>query len=193
MPRKKRPRDADNDDVLDMSSDSSRSTASKKRASITNSVPYVQQQQQQQQQQLPNFSLPMYTNELGRLPVYGQFQFSDTVHSIPAQSLEDFVGLVPGSMGMSYDVQGGYATNPMFEDQTMGNPVNHNPGTAETASDFAALGSKEVFDIGNMPFFGATPAMDNTTMAVWSSAPANFECVQFFFRRNCYHLILFFF
>ena len=132
----------------------------------------------------------MYTNELGRLPVYGQFQFSDSVHSIPIQSLEGFVDLIPGPMDTSYDVPGDYATNPLFEDQTMGNP---NSGTAETASDYPALGSKDAFNIDGLPSFGATPAMDNTMMAVWSAAPTNFECVQFYFFVGIIRLILFFF
>jgi len=168
MPRKKRPRDADNDS-LDISPDPSRSMAVKQR--VSTSLPsYVQQRQQ-----LPNFSLPMYSNELGRLPVYGQFQFSDTVHPIPVPSLEDYVGLIPGPVDTSYDIQGAYAPSPLFEDQMMGNPVVHNQGTPETSSDFAALSAKDAFDIDNFSSFGDTPAMDNTTMAVWSAAPTNFE------------------
>jgi hypothetical protein len=168
MPRKKRPRDTDND-ASDICPDSSRT---KQRVSTISVPSYVEQRQQ-----LPNFSLPMYSNELGRLPVYGQFQFSDTV---PVQSLEDFVALIPGSMGTSYDVHAGaYPTDPLFEDQIMGNSVDHNPGTAET--DFASLGTKDTFDIDNLPSFGATPAMDNTTMAMWSTAPTNFEYVPFYF------------
>ena len=177
MPKKKRPRNDDNDS-LDICPDSSR----KQRVS-TSSPSYVQQRQQ-----LPNFSLPMYSNELGRLPVYGQFQFSDTVHPIPVQSLDDFPGLVPDPMSTSYDMRNTYTTNPLFEEQMMGNLVDHNPGTPETSSDFAALCAKDTLDIDNFPFFGATPAMDNTTMAVWSAAPTNFECVPFFFRRNIIHL-----
>ena len=138
---------------------------------LSTSVPsYVQQRQQ-----LPNFSLPMYSNELGRLPVYGQFQFSDTVHSSIPQSSHDFVDLIPGPMGTSYDMQGAFDTNPLFEDQMMGDLVDHNPGTIETSSGFAALSSKDPFDMDILSSFGATPVMDNTTMAVWSAAPTNFE------------------
>ena len=175
MPRKKRPRDTDDDPSDICPPDPPRSMTGKQR--ISSSLPLVVQQRQQ----LPNFSLPMYGNELGRLPVYGQFQFSDSVPSIPVQSL-DFVDLIPGPMGTSYDMQGVYATNPLFEDQTMGNLVDHNLETPETSSDFAAL-TGDAFDL-DLSSFGATPAMDNTTMAVWSAAPTNFECVCF--SSECY-------
>lgn len=166
MPKKKRPRDADNDSS-DICPDPSRSMAGKQR--VSTSVP--------SHVQLPNFSLPMYSNELGRLPVYGQFQFSDTAHSLPIQSLNDFVDLIPGPMGTSYDMQGTHATNSLFEDQMMGNPAVHNPGTS---SEFATLNTKDAFDVYNLSSFGATPAMDNTTMAAWSAAPTNFEYVYIF-------------
>jgi hypothetical protein len=173
MSRKKRLRDADSDpsDISPQASpDSSRSMAGKQRLPS-----YVQQRQQ-----LPNFSLPMYSDELGRLPVYGQFQFSDSVPSIPVQSLDEFVDLIPGTMDMSYDMQGACATDsqPLFEDQVMENLVDHidNPGTPETSSDFATLCPGDAFDMSS---FAATPAMDNTTMAMWSAAPTNFEYVHF--------------
>jgi len=152
MPRKKRPREADNDSSDICSPVLSRSMAGKQR--VSTSVP---------------------STELGRLPVYGQFQFSDTVHSsVPVQSSDDFVDLIPGPMGTSYDMQGAFATS-LFEDQMMGNLVDHNPGAIETSSDFASLCSKDAFDMDSLSSFGATPAMDNTTMAVWSAAPTNFE------------------
>ena len=174
MPRKKRPRDADND-----SSDISLQACSEpsKRRVFTGLPSYVQQRQQ-----LPNFSLPMNSNELGKLPVYGQFQFSDSGPSIPIQSLDEFVDLIPGTKDMSYDMQGAFATNSqrLFEDQTMGGLVNHNSGTPETSSDFGVL-CTENDDVDKLSSFGATPALDNTTMAVWSAAPTNFEYVLLFF------------
>ena len=175
MPKKKRPRDVDNDpsDISQARPDPSRSMAGKRR--VSTSLP----SHVQQRQQLPNFSLPMYSNELGRLPVYGQFQISDSVSSIPVQSLDDFVNLIPGPTDTSYDMQGPYAINPLFEDQMMGNPVDHSPGTPETSSDFATPWTGDTFNMNNLSSFGATPAMDNTTMAVWSAAPTNFECVHF--------------
>ena len=79
-------------------------------------------------------------------------------------------------------MQDAYATNPLFEDQMMGNLVVPNTGTQETSSDFANLSAGDAFDVENLSSFGATPAMDNTTMAVWSAAPTNFECVHFSLR-----------
>jgi hypothetical protein len=178
IPSKKRPRDVDNnpsDISLQACPDPSRSMAGTRR--VSSSIPsYVQQQQQ-----LPNFSLPMYSNELGRLPVYGQFQFSDSVPSVPVQSLDvdGFVDLVPGSMDTtSYDMHSGaYATNPLFEGQMMG---NLDPGRPETSSDFGTLCTGNAFEVDILSSFDSPPAMDNTTMAVWSAAPTNFECVLSF-------------
>ena len=179
IPRKKRSRDAD-DVPSDISLQAScpdpspRSMAGTRR--VSTSLPsYVVQQQQQ----LPNYSLPMYSNEMGRLPVYGQFQFSDSVPSVPVQSLEES-NLIPDPMGASYSMQEGvYATtSPLFEGQMMGNLVDHhNP---ETPSDFVTPCAGDAFDIELLSSYCATPAMDNTTMAVWSAAPTNFECVFFF-------------
>ena len=180
-PRRKRPRDADNDssDIF-LQACPEPSTAGKRHV-LTGLPSYVQQQQQ-----LPNFSLPMNSNELGKLPVYGQFQFSDSGPSIPIQSLDDFVDLIPGTVDMSYDMQGAYATNSQrfFEDQMMGGLVDLNSGTLETSSDFAARYTGNAFDVDNFSYFGATPAMDNTTMAMWSAAPTNFEYVLFFSQKK---------
>ena len=177
MPRKKRPRDIDNDSP-DISPSAcphpSRNIAGTRR--VSTSLPSCVQQRQQ----LPNFSLPMHSNELGRLPVYGQFQFSDSVPFLPVQSLD--VDLNSSSMGTLYDMQGAYATKPLFEGQMMGNLVDPNPGTPETPSDFATPYTGDAFDIDILSSFGATPAMDDTTMAVWSAAPTNFECVCFLFH-----------
>ena len=198
MPSKKRPRDIDND-PSDISPpacpDPSRNMAGTRR--VSTSLPSCVQQRQQ----LPNFSLPMHSNELGRLPVYGQFRFSDSVPFLPAQSLD--VDLIPGPMGTLYDMQGAYATKPLFEGQMMGNLVDHSPGAPETSSGFATPCTGDAFDIDILSSFGATPAMDDTTMAVWSAAPTNFECVFFFsfsfsflfiFRWNFYlmnHIFVF--
>ena len=173
MPRKKRPRDANDSSDISLQACSEPS----KRRVFTGLPSYVQRRQQ-----LPNFSLPMNSNELGKLPVYGQFQFSDSGPSIPIQSLDEFVGLIPGTKDMSYDMQGAFATNSqrLFEDQTMGGLVNHNSGTPETSSDFGVL-CTENDDVDKLSSFGATPALDNTTMAVWSAAPTNFEYVLSFF------------
>ena len=172
IPRKKRPRDGDNDSS-DVSSEASlsRSTAGMRRAS-TELPLYVQQQQQQLS---PNFSLPMYSNELGRLPIYGQFQFSDSVSSMPVQPSEDFVDMISGPMGTSYNISG--ATNPLFGDEMMGNLVDHNQGIPCNLTGFCP--GEDVFDIDILSSFGTTPAMDNATMAAWSAAPTNLECVFF--------------
>jgi hypothetical protein len=120
-----------------------------------------------QQQQTPNVSLPMYSNQLGRLPIYGQFQFSDSVPSMPVQSSDSFVDLVSGPMGASYNMQGMYTTNPSFEGQVF----DHIQGTP---SDFAA---GDGFNMDILSSFGAPSPIDDATMAMWSAAPTNFECV----------------
>lgn len=50
----------------------------------------------------PNFSLPMNSNELGRLPVYGQFKFTDSTVAGPHQetlSEKDRGGMIPSGSG----------------------------------------------------------------------------------------------
>lgn len=171
IPRKKRPRDVDNEpsDVSQASPVPSRNTVGMRRAS-TNVSSYVQQQQP------PNFSLPMYSNELGRLPIYGQFQFSDTVPCIPVQPSDDFVNLISDATDTLYNpYAGAYATHPSFEGQMMGNLVNHNQGTS---SDFAGFSPGDTYNLDVLSSFGDTPAMDNATMAAWSAAPTNLECVS---------------
>lgn len=170
IPRKKRPRDVDIDpsDVPPQASPVPLRSAAAMRRVSPNLPSYVQQQQP------PDFSLPMYSNELGRLPIYGQFQFSDSVPCIPVQSPNNFVRSIPGPMNTSCNIQGAYPTNPSFEGQTMGDLVDHNQGTS---SYFAAFCNGDTFDSDILSSFGAAPAMDNATMAVWSAAPTNLECV----------------
>ena len=160
-----------------------------------NIPPYVLQQQPQQQHPL-NFSLPMYSNELGRLPIYGQFQFSDSaVPCMPVQSSNGFVNPIPGQMGMSSNMQGAYAPNSSYEGQMMGNMVDHNRQIPATSSDFvgplSTIGT--AYDVNySSPGFGVMPAMDNATMAVWSSAPNNFEYVFFFSFFLSFFFLLFY-
>ena len=176
-PRKKRPRDADVD--LSESSDiypqvspgSPRSIAGTRRVS-TSPASHVSQQQQEP----PNFSLPMYSNELGSLPIYGQFRFSD--FSLPVQSSDNFV--VPDPMGMlPNNMQYASVAHPLPGGQVMGTLIDYNQGDNNqiplTFSDFNALSS--AYDLNILSGFGEMPPMDNDTMALWSAAPTNLACV----------------
>ncbi|TFK66525.1 hypothetical protein BDN72DRAFT_844202 [Pluteus cervinus] len=58
-------------------------------------------------QQRPNFALPFYTNELGRLPVFGQFSFSDPPPSSgPVNSMAFIQRLAPDAFEPSQFVVG---------------------------------------------------------------------------------------
>lgn len=173
-PRKKRPRDIDPSDISfppQVSSDTPRSIVGTRRVSKGYSP------------QPPNFSLPMYGNELGRLPVYGQFKFSDSVPAAMPE-VQPFVDL--NSVPMP-DIHGAYATHASpFEDQMMENLVQHNQGAENydqmsiTTSDFSAPSTGSNFDFDSLSSFtGTMPEMDDATMAMWSAAPINLECVLF--------------
>ena len=123
----------------------------------------------------------MYSNELGRLPVYEQFKFYDSAPCMPVQSSDDVVNLIPGPMGTPSDMQCTYAPDPSFEGQVMENPVvvnrAGNDQIAVTSANFAAFSSGSAFDFDGLSHYDPRLTMDNTTMAVWSAAPTNLEYV----------------
>ncbi|KAG6919334.1 hypothetical protein DXG01_006880 [Tephrocybe rancida] len=126
-----------------------------------------------------NFELPMYGNELGRLPVYGQFNFSESYkrpRRDPAASYTAGPSFKPYSR-----VSGGPSDNTI--------PVVN--GSTPQMNDYAA----SVWDTYSLPQSvnaptlpmpaypdpsGASaqdgiPFMDSDTLTMWSNAPAGFE------------------
>ncbi|KAF8971207.1 fungal-specific transcription factor domain-containing protein [Flammula alnicola] len=183
--RKKRFREAD-DDPPTVSppvspTDQPRSMAGTRRVSLNLSPPTLHQIPQQQQ---ALFSLPMYGNELGRLPIYGQFSFSDAIgpHSrVPIQmSAFDHIVLsnlasAPTGPGLPSNTDA-YVVDSLFNGQTTESLANHNNSQQSTTStDWASLFADNTFDFDGLSQFGTMPAMDNDTMAMWSTAPRGLE------------------
>ncbi|KAF8800208.1 hypothetical protein BYT27DRAFT_7227519 [Phlegmacium glaucopus] len=174
-PKKKRPRDSDPSDISPQASpDPSRRIAGTRRVSTSVPPPYVPQQQPP-----PHFSLPMYSNELGRLPIYGQFKFSDSVPYTPVQASDNVINLSPCPVGPSPDIHGAYATiasneGRVMENQVVVNQVDNNQ-VPVTSPNFPVFPAGGVYDNDYLSYFDPNLGMDNATMAVWSAAPTNLE------------------
>jgi len=151
-----------------------------------------------------NFSLPMYSNELGRLPIYGQFNFSDSVFypgddrirlnehdpipdtpsSATSSSINDYHQFEPG-MNLPSDLPpSNFFTDPynladtMRKDEVNGDVQFLIPPTTDS-EDFSSLFATNPPDYGNVSQFGGSlPMMDNETLTMWSMAPTSLECVS---------------
>jgi len=203
VPRKKRLREPENDSwspasssspPLSPSEASSRSMAGSRRVSLG-------AQSQAELKQPALFSLPMYGNELGRLPIYGQFNFSDSNARLPFQSSSTIAtGNAPTNFdqiilsnlasapvgGVPMANMDAYVLDGLFHGQTMQNFANHNHTTqnvqqqqSATAADIASFFAGTSSDLEGLSKFGTMPAMDNDTMTMWSTAPTGLEYVAF--------------
>ncbi|KAF8149480.1 fungal-specific transcription factor domain-containing protein [Crassisporium funariophilum] len=178
---KKRPRDDDPDSLSssppDAPIDHSRSIAGARRVSAINQI------QRAPLQPSLNFALPMYSNELGRLPIYGQFDFSDSIGEtsgvldLPA----NYDPIIPSYLeSFPMDTPSGtdaYVDGALFNGQTVESPVNqnhgHNQQTASNSADVASPSFESSFDI--LARFGTMRAIDDDTMFMWSTAPTSLE------------------
>ena len=201
LPRKKRLREPENDNSSPASSASSpplspiegsnRTMAGSRRVS------------QAELKQLALFSLPMYSNELGRLPIYGQFNFSDSNACLPPQSssttstgsaptnfdqiiLSNLASMPSG--GVPKADMDAYVLDGLFNGQTMQNFASHTHTSrsqhqqqSATATDIASFFAGTSSDFEGFSRFGTMPAMDNDTMTMWSTAPTGLEYVFFRF------------
>ncbi|KAF8187484.1 hypothetical protein BJ912DRAFT_969930 [Pholiota molesta] len=207
-PRKKRLREQDDESSPSVSPpvspmDPPRSIIGNRRVSSTLPQPPAPALQQQQlpQRQPALFSLPMYSNELGRLPIYGQFNFSDSIgpntrmpmtglptpsSAVPSPStpLLDNLFLQNMAAASAMGLQGNmdtYLIDPLFNmnnNQMLGNLAASQNMANQQASlgmaDFASMfASAGSFDFDGR--VGAMPAMDNDTMTMWSMAPTSLE------------------
>ena len=149
--------------------------------------------------QLALFSLPMYSNELGRLPIYGQFNFSDSNACLPPQSSSTTsTGSAPTnfdqiilsnlasmpSNGVPKADMDAYVLDGLFNGQTMQNFASHSHTSrsqhqqqSATATDIASFFAGTSSDFEGFSRFGTMPAMDNDTMTMWSTAPTGLEYV----------------
>jgi hypothetical protein len=155
--------------------------------------------------QLALFSLPMYSNELGRLPIYGQFNFSDSNARLPLPSssttatgsaptnfdqiiLSNLASMPAGGVPLA-DMDA-YVLDGLFNGQTMQNFADHNHTSrgrqqqqqqSATGADIASFFAGTSSDFEGFSRFGTMPAMDNDTMTMWSTAPTGLEYVPFLF------------
>ncbi|KAF9479050.1 hypothetical protein BDN70DRAFT_985124 [Pholiota conissans] len=209
-PRKKRTREQGTDASPSASppvspTDVPRSIIGSRRVSTSKTTALNQQLPQPQPQPAPAlFSLPMYSDELGRLPIYGQFNFSDAIEpstripfpaplstpsssfSTPAMSAPpSFDSLflsnlaTPSSLAFQQSLDN-YLVDPLFNmnNQMLDTNVGPTP-PADQPGHLAMADFASMFASGSsLDFdgrFGAMPAMDNDTMSMWSMAPTNLE------------------
>lgn len=141
-----------------------------------------------QHPQPPNYALPMYSTELGRLPVYGQFNFSEShANSAPASfnvNVDDSATFAPQSP-VGADVQNisaavNHVSIPTFTTTNLpsdsvrdfhSEPLEWNTLTmpqASTENGDTALAFPAQFNLDPMP------VMDSDAMTMWSTAPVGF-------------------
>ncbi|TFK44159.1 fungal-specific transcription factor domain-containing protein [Crucibulum laeve] len=169
-------------------SDEPRSIAGSRRVSVT-----LSQQSPTVPAEPLNFSLPMYSNELGRLPIYGQFNFSDTMAASARDNRDRFPTAPPFSGHPSHvfdpSVQPQIDTNSVPDNlftvadafvkdalynhgQMFGNnATTHQP--MPSAVDLSSIFAASPGDFGDLSQFGMFGPSDNDT-CMWPSAPNNF-------------------
>lgn len=155
---------------------------------------------QQLPQRQPLFSLPMYGNELGRLPIYGQFNFSDAVGvgqgqgQMPYQqrdpNIDHFVltNLSAATMASIAQGQGqGQVPAPepfvidslfnghTFQSMATGNTPSPDQQPHAAPNNYASLFGGSMYGLDDLSRVGTMPAMDNDTMTMWSTAPTGLE------------------
>lgn len=144
-----------------------------------------------QHPQPPNYALPMYSTELGRLPVYGQFNFSEShANSAPASfnvNVDGSATFAPQSP-VGADVQNisaavNHVSIPTFTTTNLpsdsvrdfhSEPLEWNTLTmpqASTENGDTALAFPAQFNLDPMP------VMDSDAMTMWSTAPVGFGWV----------------
>lgn len=157
------------------------------------------------------FSLPMYSNELGRLPLHGQVNFStrpqaETLHpmdwynealSAPVATSVPRVHEI--GMGTSY-IQHGYldydnsfdtgsAPSASTNNGTMPYPdgLLTQPGAAQPryAPPQASMLSANRDRSQDTNIINIPPSLDSDTFAMWSNAPSGFEWVFFLLLLVC--------
>jgi hypothetical protein len=129
-----------------------------------------------QHSQPPNYALPMYSAELGRLPVYGQFNFSDSRANSSSASISADV-----------DYPNAFAPqSPNIDVQDISVIPLDVPITQSTMTDAPSVPGpsfcREPLENENtattfpaQSFFDTEPIIDDHTMTMWSTAPAGFE------------------
>ncbi|KAG6877896.1 hypothetical protein C0993_002561 [Termitomyces sp. T159_Od127] len=125
-----------------------------------------------------NFDLPMYGNELGRIPVYGQFNFSETYKRPRREALDTL-----GSQPVTALQRGSSASNPSDNSVSVVNGVNsqmitharpewgpYDPSYAQISPTVSVHQ-----DQPKSPPLDWIPIVDSDILTMWSTAPTGFE------------------
>ncbi|KAG6897787.1 hypothetical protein C0992_011201 [Termitomyces sp. T32_za158] len=131
-----------------------------------------------------NFDLPMYGNELGRLPVYGQFNFSESykrprreTSTAPPGTL-DFPTSTVLQRGLNATLSSDNSVNVITgDDAQMTAYAETGWGTYDPPySQIYPSAPLQQDQSGSLPSDGI-PLMDSETLTMWSTAPTGFEYV----------------
>ena len=169
---------------------------------------HSQSQQSSQQRPPPSqpsqsYNLPVYSNDLGRLPLHGQAKFPVTSPTSTSSSSMHLSNMWSSSLssgpqqpapapitGHTFTHCDAYSIDNLYLDQ-ISNPfgnfsaqqthksIGHSYGSQEAANDLQAFMDASVAS-GVEPSMMQTHEMldvDPDTIAMWSSAPTGFECV----------------
>ncbi|RXW18057.1 hypothetical protein EST38_g7793 [Candolleomyces aberdarensis] len=134
-----------------------------------------------------NFLLPMYSNDLGRLPVYGQFNFADTAN------VNAFLGEhLVGEPGAELFPSQSYTLDSLLKDAAFNSPMPPMASTSNlagaagivrpplTAADLASLFAQCSTDFSaftqHLGAFGPhQPMIDLEMMKMWNTAPSSLQ------------------
>ncbi|KAF9526614.1 fungal-specific transcription factor domain-containing protein [Crepidotus variabilis] len=128
----------------------------------------------------PNYLLPTSTNELGRLPIYGQFNFLDsTSPSVPISSLTvptnaSAINTSNQEFYSNYNVSSGSASIP-YQYADEGAPFIAQSCVTPAADmlDYDFLFRMPPIHQGPVESTKSQPTLDAEMMAMWSTAPTN--------------------
>ena len=168
---------------------------------------HSQSQQSSQQRSPPSqssqsYNLPVYSNDLGRLPLHGQANFPVTAPTSTSSSSMHLSNMWSSSLSsgpqqpvpapitghtFAHPIDKLYLdqiSNPFgnFSSQHTHNSTGHGSGGQAAANDLQAFVDASVAS-GVEPSMMQTHEMldvDPDTIAMWSSAPTGFECVFFY-------------
>ncbi|KAG1759731.1 fungal-specific transcription factor domain-containing protein [Suillus occidentalis] len=141
-----------------------------------------------------SFDLPLYSNDLGRLPLHGQVNFSSTSQSLgssnsnmwyphgsgdPVQPHTTQNSMQNVSLSQDYSqaaVPAAYSVDDMFYEQMSQYPAQYQSGTS-TASPYGdnSQGMQSLLGGTHQQNVLPHPGMDTDTIAMWSNAPTGFE------------------
>jgi hypothetical protein len=110
----------------------------------------------------PNFALPMSGEELGRLPVYGQFNFSDT-SKLPAFGATQLDGFGPSEPKRRYTISD--YTNGFTGSVSDNSAASLSPESVDQSTDF------ETFSLNQL--FGGQPIANTFDFSVFTGADSN--------------------